>query len=188
MVSYFAGGPLADRFHARRLLVAALLATSLGGLVMVSIPPIGVLTLLYGFWGLTTIFLFWAALIKTTRELADGRQGQSFGLLDGGRGLFAAILASLSVMLFASLLPEEVETATFEQRANALSTIIALFSGMGVLSALLVWLLVPEKDQVVSGTGNASPLNLQGLASVMRMPTVWCQAVIILCAYAATSS
>lgn len=67
MVSYFAGGPLADRFSARTLLVAALLATSLGGAVMAAIPPIGVLTLLYGFWGLTTILLVWLFVPPTPR-------------------------------------------------------------------------------------------------------------------------
>jgi len=127
MVSYFAGGPLADRFSARRLIVAALLATSLGGLVLVSIPPIGILTPLYGFWGLTTIFLFWAALIKTTRELGGDRQGQSFGILDAGRGLFAAVMSSVSVFIFASLLPADVNSTTLAQRSDALGTIILFY-------------------------------------------------------------
>jgi MFS family permease len=34
MLAYFPGGPLADRFPARKLMVFALLATSIGGLVM----------------------------------------------------------------------------------------------------------------------------------------------------------
>ena len=40
MVSYFAGGPLADRFPARRLMAAALAATSLGGVFLATIPPL----------------------------------------------------------------------------------------------------------------------------------------------------
>ncbi len=189
MLSYFAGGPLADRFPVRRLLVLALLATSAAGVFMATIPGLGVLTLLYGLWGLTTIFLFWAALIKTTRELGAANQGLAFGVLDGGRGLFAAVLSSLSVLLFAALLPADVESASLSRRAEALSTIILIYSGMGVLSALLVWFFIPESNEA---TGQADPhtttLTLAGLQRVVRLRAVWLQAVIILCAYVAYKS
>ena len=189
MLSYFAGGPLADRFEVRRLLAIALLATSAAGIVMTTIPGLGVLTLLYGIWGLTTIFLFWAALIKTTRELGAGSQGMAFGVLDGGRGLFAAVLASLSVMLFAALLPADAESATFAQRADALSTIILIYSGMGVFSALLVWLFIPGgKAASVKTDPHTESFTLQGLKKVMGMRAVWLQALIILCAYVAYKS
>ena len=186
MVSYFAGGPLADRFSARNLLVAALLATSLGGVVLATIPPLGVLTVLYAYWGLTTIFLFWGALIKTTRELGSVHQGRAFGFLDGGRGLFAAVLSSVSVLVFASLLPADVDTATQAERARALGIVISGFSGMGVVAAALVWLFVPQtpRADIVPDTG----VSLQGLKRVMGMNTVWCQAVIVLCAYVAYKS
>jgi MFS transporter, GlpU family, inner membrane protein len=38
MASYLAGGPLADRFSARRLMTLALVLTSLGGFMMAFIP------------------------------------------------------------------------------------------------------------------------------------------------------
>ena len=186
MVSYFAGGPLADRFSARNLIVSALLATSLGGILMATIPAIGVLTALYAFWGLTTIFLFWGALIKTTRELGSIHQGRTFGLLDGGRGLFAAVISSLSVLVFAAMLPAQVETATFDERSAALGRIIQGFAGMNVFSALLVWLFVPptpKADTIADGG-----ISLDGLKQVMVMKTVWCHAVIVLCAYVAYKS
>jgi nitrate/nitrite transporter NarK len=189
MFSYFAGGPLADRYSARRLIVTAMLFTSAGGLVMSTIPALGILSWLYAFWGLTTIFLFWGALIKTTRELGRSNQGQTFGLLDGGRGLFAALLSSFSVLIFAALLPQDVETATFEQRSEALSTIILIFSGLGVLSAILVWVFVPEnKNDDASGDVPKPLINFQSLKQVSSMPTVWLQALIILCAYVAYKS
>jgi lipoprotein signal peptidase len=49
---------------------------------------------LYAFWGVFTILLFWASLIKATRQWGNKRnQGLSFGLLDGVRGFFAASIA-----------------------------------------------------------------------------------------------
>ena len=189
MVSYFVGGPLADRFSARRLIVTAMLFTSAGGVMMSTIPALGLLTLLYGFWGLTTIFLFWGALIKTTREIGNSNQGQTYGLLDGGRGLLAAVLSSFSVAIFAALLPQDIGTSTLEQRAEALSMLILIFSGFGLLSAIIVWFFLPESNESDNLNAPHKPLiNFQTIKKVGSMRTVWLQALIILCAYVAYKS
>jgi nitrate/nitrite transporter NarK len=183
MVAYFLGGPLADRFSARRLMTAALLATSLGGIFFAVIPSLMVLTLLYGFWGLTTILMFWAALIRATREWGGiDRQGRAYGILDGGRGLFVALLASISVWVFASLLPVEVASATIDQRTAALKQIIWIFTGLVLCVALLVWLIVPESDKP-SKAISRQKLKLSGVRQLLRKRTIWLQAVIVLCAY-----
>jgi len=183
MAAYFLGGPLADRFSARRLMTAALLATSLGGLFFGVIPSLMVLTLLYGFWGLTTILMFWAALIRATREWGGiDRQGRAYGILDGGRGLFVALLASISVWVFASLLPAEVATATIDQRTAALKQIIWIFTGLVLCVALLVWLIVPESDKPSKAISHQK-LKLSGVRQLLRKRTIWLQAVIVLCAY-----
>ena len=183
MVSYFAGGPLADRFSARRLITVALVTTSFGGIFLAAIPSFEVLTVLYGYWGLTTILLFWAALIRATREWGgDTSQGKAYGLLDGGRGLFAALLASFSVAIFALLLPSEVESASMEERTYALSRIIWFFSGLILTIAALVWFSVPEGDPV-KYENKKQRLNLEGIRAVIKMPAVWLQAVIVICAY-----
>jgi len=183
MISYFAGGPLADRFSARRLMSLALIATSLGGFVMSTIPPLGTLTLLYAFWGLTTILLFWAALIRATREWGGtSGQGKAYGLLDGGRGLVAALLASISVMVFASLLPSDVESATLQQLTSALSEIILIYSGITFIVAALVWFSIPER-KMEDTTDQMEKLSLVGVRRVFKMPAIWLQAVIVVCAY-----
>jgi len=180
MVSYLLGGPLADYFSARKLMTAALLATSLGGAAFASIPPVSVLTLLYAFWGATTILLFWAALIRATREWGGpGAQGRAYGLLDGGRGLFAALLASASVALLADLLPLDAAAATLEQRADALSRIIWIYAGLTAAAGGLVWFAVPETD-----LGERSQrLTLESVRRVVRFRSVWPQAVIVICGY-----
>jgi nitrate/nitrite transporter NarK len=48
MVAYFAGGFLADRYAARRLMAAALAATAAGGVVLAAVPSLGTLRLLFG--------------------------------------------------------------------------------------------------------------------------------------------
>jgi len=181
MASYFPGGPLADRFSARRLIVAGLLATALGGGIFATIPALGPLTVVYGFWGLSTILLAWAAILRATREWGgEAAIGRAYGLLDGGRGLAAAVLASLMVLIFAALLPAEVSSATLAQRTAALSNVIWIFTGLTVGSAVLVWYAVPAGNSQMAGGYSFS---WNGVVRVLRMPAVWFQAVIVVCAY-----
>ncbi|MBX2871746.1 MAG: MFS transporter [Saprospiraceae bacterium] len=185
MIAYFAGGPLADRFSARKLMAIALFTTSLGGILLASTPPLNVLMWLYGFWGLTTILLFWAALIRATREWGgNDSQGKAYGILDGGRGLVAALLASISVAIFSALLPVDPAEATLAQRTSALTQIIWIFTGFVVFAAMLVWFLVPEGQGSQAGY-TRKKLTLSGVKAVVRLPAIWFQALIVLCAYAA---
>ena len=185
LVSYFLGGPLADRFAARRLMTAALVATALGGVLLTSIPPLGVLTLLYGFWGVTTILLFWAALIRATREWGgSASQGRAFGLLEGGRGLLSALLASASVAIFSALLPAAT-TPTLAQRSAALIEIMWTFIGIVLGAAVLVWFTIPETAPARESRP-ATKLTLEGMRNVMRTPTIWLQGTILMSVYVCT--
>ena len=182
MISYFFGGPLADRFSARRLMTLALISTSLGGVLFVTIPSLPLLSALYSIWGLTTILLFWAALIRATREWGGiEAQGVAYGLLDGGRGLFVAILASFSVWVFALLLPEDISSASLEQRTEALKQIIWIFTGMVILVALLIWLVIPDKHADSAETTHR--FSFEGVKLLLKRPTIWFHAIIVICAY-----
>lgn len=106
VIAYFPGGAIADRFSARSLIVVSLLSTAAGGLYMMTIPDAAAMTFLYGYWGFTTIFLFWGALIRATRDWGgDNSQGAAFGVLEGGRGLVAASVALAGVSILAFYLP-----------------------------------------------------------------------------------
>ena len=182
MLAYFPGGPLADRFSARKLIVVALLATSIGGLVMASIPSLAALKVLYGYWGLTTILLFWAPLIRATRAWGGARlPGRAFGILDGGRGLVAAAISSGAVALFAFFMPDEVQSATPDQRANAFRQVIFLFSGITFAAAVFVWFALPRQSEPSDDVQNK--LQPKGVGRVLRMPTLWLQAIVVVCAY-----
>ena len=183
MASYFFGGPLADRYAARLLISVALAATAAGGLLFATIPDIGTLALLYGFWGLSSILLFWAALIRATREWGgDSAQGRAYGILDGGRGLLAALLASLTVALFAHLLPADVAAATLLQRRAALQEIILICSAFTVFAALLAWWLLPPR---ALRAADDLATSIKGIRVALLLPGVWLQALIIVSAYVA---
>jgi len=182
MAAYFLGGPLADRFSPRKMLSLALLTTAIGGLVLLLRPTVELLVLLYAGWGVTTIALFWAPLIKATRDWGGtDTQGAAFGLLDGGRGLLAALAASVLVAILGSLLPADPDAATLEQRASALSFLVALLCAITAAAAVLVYLGLPAHSAAEQHSGRR--FSLADIMHVYRMPTVWLQALIILCAY-----
>lgn len=182
MVSYFFGGPLADRFSPKVLLPVALIATSLGGLLLATLPSLTVLTGLYAYWGLTSILLFWAALMRATREWGGPRsQGKAFGWLEGGRGLMAAGVGSVGVWLFASLLPEDVESATLPQRQAAFREVVLMVSSVVAAVGVLTYLALPRSTEKLDR--KAGVFSLVGVKEVIKLPTVWLQALIIVCAY-----
>jgi nitrate/nitrite transporter NarK len=182
MLAYFPGGAIADHFSARKLMSLSLLATAIGGLLMAQVPGFWAMAILFGYWGLTSILLFWAALIKATREWGgEAKQGTAFGILDGGRGLIAAITATIAVWLLALFLPTDLETLAPAEREYALQSVIYFYSFMTLLAAILVWFIIPPNDM---NTVARVPV-WQGMADVIKKPVVWLQAIIIICAYSA---
>ena len=180
MISYFPGGALADRYTARFLLTASLFATAIGGLIMLTIPAALPMAALYGFWGVTSIFLFWGALIRATRDWGGhDSQGLAFGILEGGRGLVAALLATVAVLVFAAVMPENVGLASDGERRIGMQAVILVYTLATAATAVLVWFTVPVPD--VADVRQRNPFH--GMGMVLRRPVIWAQAAIIICAY-----
>ncbi|OUS28691.1 MFS transporter [Thalassotalea sp. 42_200_T64] len=191
MLAYLPGGAIADRFSGRRLMSFSLFATALGGVYFVQIPDNNGLILLFAYWGLTTILLFWASMIKVTRQWGgETTQGKAFGILDGGRGLVAAGVASIAVLILTMFLPTNTEAMTAAQQTSALKAVITFYSLMTLLAAIVILFAIP-KDK--SETAKAITLDrdfstLAGILAVIRQPKVWLQALIVLAAYCAYKS
>jgi sugar phosphate permease len=182
MAAYFFGGLLADRFAPRLLLAVALVTTAAGGLVLAGRPSLTALQWLFAYWGFTTIALFWSALIRATREWGgDKLQGAAFGLLDGGRGLVTAVTGSIVVAIYAALLPAAVETAGLTERAAAFRQVVHIMTGLTCASAVFLWCALPRGKSFTRQTGPV--LDFGGVKRVLRLPAVWLQAFIVLCAY-----
>ena len=181
MVSYFFGGLIADKISARKLMTVSLLLTAFGGVYMSTIPDKLGMMILYGYWGMTTIFLFWAAMLKATREWGGNyTQGRAFGFLDGGRGLLASIISAIAIIIFASSLPIEINLATTLQKLNGFRSIILFYSALTAIAALLVWLFLPEPE---TANDNKQSSNFGNIIKVLSNRLVWLHAGIIICAY-----
>ncbi len=180
MLAYFPGGVIADRFSARALISLSLMATAAGGLYMATFPGGPQMAALYGYWGITTILLFWAAIIRATREWGGARsQGKAFGILDGGRGLVAAGVAVGAVAVLALYLPADANLADDAQRRAGFRAVILLYSAATFVTGVLTWLLLPAMPAAPGSSRNP----LAGMGEVLRRPLAWAQAGVIVCAY-----
>ncbi|WP_432410497.1 MFS transporter [Rasiella sp. SM2506] len=180
--SYLLGGPLADKYEPRKLMGIALVLTAAGGVVYANNPSLKTLAILYGFWGFTTIFLFWAPMIKATRVWGgDTNQGKAFGFLDGGRGLVGALFGLLGVIVFSWFVPENaVELNTFQQQ-DAFRMVVYISSALVAFIGVLVFFFL--KTTISAETVLKEKITLANIKSVLKLPSVWLLMVIILCAY-----
>jgi nitrate/nitrite transporter NarK len=180
MLAYFPGGAIADRYSAKKLMTFSLIATSLGGIYLAQIPDETGLRILYAYWGITSILLLWAALIRATRDWGGIQaQGKAFGLLDGGRGFIAAAAASLGVIIFSQLMPIELGSVNNTNRTHALQAVIYLYSVLTLASGLLIWFFIPEIKNHTPPLKNS----LHDMKLVLSKHLVWLQAIIVICAY-----
>ncbi len=193
MASYIAGGFFADKYEARKLLSASLVLTALGGIWMVTIPSFHSLQVLYGFWGVSTILLFWAALLKATRQWGNAsNQGLSFGLLDGGRGAFAALIATFGALIPGLFFPEDVTQVTYEDKVKTMQFIIGFVTVIVLLVSVFVWFVLKDEGKSAKVKGESKRVNVEGslfdlrkVVKVIIQPKVIFHAIIIICGYAA---
>ena len=182
MISYFFGGMLADKYSPRILMSLSLVLTSIGGFFISTIPELSSIFIIYGYWGITTIFLFWSAMIKATKEWGgEYSQGKAFGILDGGRGLFATIVSLAAINLFTAFLTQEVTLADPSEKRKAFQSVIILYSSLTLLIGIIVWLFLPDNNADVKRKESI----FKNLTKVIKNPLVWLNAGIIVCAYSA---
>ncbi|MED4635756.1 MFS transporter [Peribacillus frigoritolerans] len=186
LISYIFGGYVADRWRTKHLLSISLFATGILGFALLLYPPYPVLLLIYAAWGITSIMTFWVALIKAVRSLAsENEQGKAFGFFEGGRGAAKVIESALVLGLFAILAKQLSDKL-------ALSSVIIFYSVMCILLGFMIMLLYKEPD------GNNSSGEIKEkedkkfdwaiLLRILKMPTTWLAAILILTSYAMINS
>ena len=184
MLAYFPGGILADRFPPRKLMTFALVATGLGGFYFVTLPGVVGTSVLYAYWGVTSILPFWCALIRATRMWGGQfAQGRGFGFLDGGRGLLAATCASLAVFLFSASIGTDPTAATPGERAQAFQLVVLFYSALTMAAGIVVWLYIPDPPATEKTEKRTDPTAWSDVRAVLGNRTVWLQAIIVVSAY-----
>jgi sugar phosphate permease len=176
-VTYLPSGRLADIFQPRLLMSFSLVAVGLLGFWFSTYPSLIELRLIFLGWGIAGGLCFWASLIKAVKLLAkSSEQGRFFGILDGGRGLVEAVLASVAILLFRELSEPDASAAV------RLEPVIRMYAAVVMLLGVLVFFLVRDGP---SGDAQALPEDrprgslLADLRLLARIPELWLLAAIM---------
>ncbi|MGF6778602.1 MFS transporter [Paraburkholderia sp. GAS334] len=182
LLSYLPSGWLADRIAPRLLICFSLIATGVLGLWYSTAPSFNVLMVIFGGWGLTTGLTFWAAVIKRVAMIAGTReQGRFFGLLDGGRGLIEAMLATIAITLFAWFTQTKGEPV-----AAGFKLVVYMYAFLCVaLGVVLALVKDPQgaSDAAASRTARKRSNVLVDLKTLATIPELWLVAAIVFCGY-----
>ncbi|NWA03369.1 MFS transporter [Pseudomonas gingeri] len=181
LLSYLPSGWLADRLPPRFLIFFSLVATGALGLWYSTVPSLTGLMIIFGCWGLTTGLTFWASVLKRVKMIAHHtEQGRFFGILDGGRGLVEALLATVALGLFAYA----TETRG-ESTGEGFKQVVYLYSFTCIaIGCVLVLLKDPKSLEAKAAEVDNQPHNLLGdLLTLVKIPELWLVTAIVFCGY-----
>ena len=181
VVTYVPSGWLADRVQPRLLMSASLASTGLLGIWFSTMPQYESLLIIFAGWGISTGLLFWAALIKAVALLArHDEQGRFFGILDGGRGLVEAVVATIVIGLFAWW-TEGLGQANDVALQKVIWCYVALLLTMSVI---VLFALDHAKEIGKDQDVNAQKYStLDNIRNIVSRQEVWLAAFSILCGY-----
>lgn len=173
MVSYILGGHFADKYSPRALMSLSLLVTALLGLMLIATPSATLLITTYFFFGISTILLMWAALLKVT-HVVGGEERRSFamGILDSGRGFIAAVVSS--VLVYAV-----TEYFTTDD-GEAISVVYMITTAFTLFIALAIWILLKNFEVQDAKLPEWSLDKAKALAKDSK---IWLLGIVILSAY-----
>ena len=175
-ICYFPGGVLADKFSCKTLIVISCFGTALAGFWYWTLPSFIWLVVIHAVFAITTVFTFWAAMVKSINRLGtEEEQGRLFGLLEGGRGLIGTLVAFGSVAVFG------IASDAIGGMKNAILYYSILMAVAGVLAVIFL-----ENDKpVATEAGSVKPLNKKDFIEVVKMPRVWLCGALGICNYSA---
>ncbi|MDJ0709794.1 MAG: MFS transporter [Woeseiaceae bacterium] len=176
MLSYTPGGWLADRVSPKKLLTSSLLLTGGLGFYFATYPSYAISLGIHAVWGVTITLLFWAAMIRVTRNWApSGEQGKAFGILETGRG-FGEVLTSMAMLaVFGALGSSQF----------ALSTVISAMSAIILVLGVMAWFTIEDSAAGQAHAADQPKVGPREILAVLRLPAVWLIAVVILAGYSA---
>lgn len=175
-VFYFPGGILADKFSAKKLIALSCFGTGLIGFWYWTMPGFTGLVIIHALFAVTTVFTFWAAMVKSINNLGGPEeQGRLFGFLEGGRGLIGTLAAFGSVAAFA-LAPDDV---------GGMKNAILFYSIALMVCGVLVMIFLADNKPVKAEIKAENPLNMKDFLQVARIPRVWLCGILCVCNYSA---
>lgn len=177
LVSYFLGGPLADKYSPRALITNSLVLTSIVGAFLIMNPNPTTFIASYFCFGITTTLMMWGALIKLTHLIGGSdRRASAMGLLDSGRGLTAALMSSL--LLYVLTILSQAPGLSSIMNLNIVYIVTILFT---FTISIIVWFALA--DLKVGDENPTHRWDMKKAKEVLKSKNVWLLSLVILSSY-----
>lgn len=191
VIGYFPSGWIADRFSAKKLLTISLLGVGAAGIWFAQVPSYPFIITIFVIWGIFTVLTFWSAHLKIVKLISKKEEeGRFFGILDGGKGVVEAVLASIAISIFSAVLGT---STAIENQEAALVTVVYMYSIIVIIVAILIMIFVKDEDKVSqqqtasdeNGQNNTASkkVGLDSVKKVLTNKSVLLLGVIIFTAY-----
>lgn len=169
MLSYVGGGYFTDRISPKRILITALMASSILHLYVSFIPSYFVLLVISGLMGLTAVFAFFPASSKVLSCLGNEHDaGVVFGIYYSLEGLGGMIVNLAGSRMFA-ITGDEMQTFTL---------IVRIYALLNLIAAVGIYFKFSEIE-MTNIQGNQ--VSFSEIKNVFRNKQVWLIAGITLC-------
>ena len=175
-ICYFPGGILADKFSSKKLIVFSCIGTAAAGLWYWTMPGFIWLVVIHAVFAVTTVFTFWAAMVKSINGLGGPEeQGRLFGFLEGGRGLVGTVAAFGSVAVF-SMASDGV---------GGMKNAILYYSVLLIVAGVCAAIFMKDDKPSAPIEKKKNDLNMKDFMEVAKMPRVWLCGMLGICNYSA---
>lgn len=182
VVGYIPSGYLSDKFSAKKLLVVSLLGTAIGGFWFAQVPQFTSVVLIYCIWGVFSVFTFWSAHMKLVKLLSKREEeGRFFGILDGGRGVVEAVLASVAVFIFSQVLGSSLAVT---DKHTAIVAVIYMYSIILTVVAIFIGIFVKEDESKNVERKESEKFRISDLPKILKNKYLYVHGAIIFIGYA----
>jgi len=181
VLTYVPSGWLSDKLPTRWLISVSMAGTGLLALWLSTAPSFAQIKLIFIGWGLTSGLTLWGALIRGTSLLAPhDQQGRFFGLLESGRGLVEALLATIGLAVFAYFL-NTLEAST----SGSLIAVIWFYGLVSIGLAPILFFALRTSSMEPPPNPNQGGLSglFRDLKELLSNQKIWLAALIILIGY-----
>ncbi|MDR0558434.1 MAG: MFS transporter [Treponema sp.] len=177
-IAYLPGGYLADRVSAKKLVVIGAMGTAVFGMWYAALPGFIWLLVVHMGFAITTVFIFWAAMVKAVNNLGtEAEQGKMFGFLEGSRYLIGILAMYGSIAVF----------GRFADEIAGFKGVIIYYSIAVAVAGLLVLFFFKESkktaEEIAAAKQKGEIISYKLFKEVLKYPHIWMCGVIVFCNY-----
>lgn len=172
-ITLIPGGILADKWSVKKCLVGSILGSVVIGIIYALTMNFAVACILWAGLGVSTIFVFWAAITKAVGQVGTAEeQGMCYGIYYAASGIISAILNA--VCLQVSRLSDDPST----------SFSIAVWAMVAFTAVALILTMIFFKEKSITQTKSSDEeFKIKYVGEALKNPMTWLFSLMVLCAY-----